>query len=97
MASGKTYGGNWSTPWADRVADKDEPIEPRYVDIELVVEDAIDMARTVIECTLEPVREMLATLPAAINIDGWRSGRSWRRRGRFGRRRSWRGSVGWDA
>jgi hypothetical protein len=92
MASGKS---DWTDEWQDRVADKDEPLEPRYVDIEIVFDDAMDMARTVVECTIEPLREMLAGLPAALDFNGWRSDRPWRRHRRW--HRSWRGSASWDA
>jgi len=98
MARGrKSAWSDWAGDWQDRVADKDDPLEAGCPDIDVIVGDAIEVARTVAECTLEPLREIIAALPAMIDAEAWSGGRRWRRHGRFGRRRSWRAGVSWDA
>jgi hypothetical protein len=84
MARGKTHWGDWSDGWQDRVASTDEPLDAACPDVEQIVGDAIAMAQTVIECTVEPLRDLLAELPSALDFQNWGRRGRWRRRARRG-------------
>ena len=70
--------------WTDRVAPGAEPLEACHVDIDQIVADATEIARTAIECAVEPLRDLLADLPRVISMEF---------RGRAG---AWSDPDGWD-
>ena len=77
--------------WRDRVADTDEDLNQ---DFDGLIADMKDMARTVAECTIEPLRAFAETLPRALAFESqqWDDARRWSSRNKAWRyaRRRWR-------
>lgn len=84
------FRGAWysryARPWEDRVAGADEAFDDD-VDVEKLVQDALEAARTAVECTVVPLAAMIERLPAAIDIE-WRHHRRARRH-RHGHNAAW--------
>jgi hypothetical protein len=74
--------------WRDEVAPDDEDLAGFHADIDGLVDDMHDMARTVIECTVEPLREFAHGLPRSMAYES----KEWRRAWKDGMRqaRGWR-------
>ena len=70
--------------WTDRVAPGAGPLEACCPDIDQVVADATEIARTAVECAVEPLRDLLADLPRVISMEV------------RGRARAWSDPDGWD-
>ena len=86
-----THSDSWTSDpdnvWRDRVAGKDEPLNSASIDLDDLLSDAAELARTVVECVAVPLREVLAGLPAAISFETWGRIGEPRRRGRRHARR----------
>lgn len=77
--------------WRDRVADADEDLG--YPHIDALISDAKDVAKTVAECTIGPIRAFAETLPQTMAFESreWHDAQRWMRRDRTWRyiRRRW--------
>lgn len=86
----------WSEfEWRDRVAESDEDLDQDVdVDVDGLIADMKDMARTVAECTIEPLRAFAQSLPRAFAFESqqWDDARRWSSRNKAWRyaRRRWR-------
>ncbi len=87
MTHSDTWTNDRDNDWHDRVAGKDEPLGSASIDLDDLLSDAAELARTVIECVAVPLREVLAGLPAAISFETWGRAAEPRRRGRRHARR----------
>jgi hypothetical protein len=70
--------------WTDRVAPGAEPFAACGVNIDQILTDATEIARTAVECAVEPLRDLLADLPRVITMEF------------RGRARTWADPDGWD-
>ena len=70
--------------WTDRVAPGTEALDACGVDIDQILADATEIARTAVECAVEPLRDLLAGLPRVISMEF------------RGRARAWGDPDGWD-
>ncbi len=91
-----THSDTWTNDhddddWKDRVTGNDEPLSGASIDLDDLLNDAAELARTVVECVAVPLREVLAGLLAAVAFETWgRTGEPRRRGRRHGRRvRAW--------
>jgi hypothetical protein len=86
-----THSDTWTNArdndWDDGVAGNDEPLNSASIALDDLLNDAADIAKTVIECVAVPLREVLAGLPAAISFETWGRAAGPRRRGRRHARR----------
>ncbi len=79
--------------WRDEVADKDEHLGRFDEDIDGFIDDMKDMARTIIECTVEPVRAFAQGFPRTMAFETqWHEARRWSKPNKAWRyaRRRWR-------
>jgi hypothetical protein len=86
----------WTEPeWRDEVASLDERLGRFDQDVESFLEDMGDMMRTVVECTVEPLRSFAETLPRgmAFEMKEWRRG--WRDRQPHAWRHAWWPHAWW--
>lgn len=74
--------------WRDEVAGDDGDLRRWDEDLDALLDDMKDMARTVVECTIEPLRSFAETLPNTLAFES----RQWEAamRGMSNRNRAWR-------
>ena len=93
-----TTSASWNAwterEWRDQVADEDEEFARCGPDFDAFVDDMKDMARVVVECTVEPLRAFAEGFPRAMAFDSrqWHQARRWsdpNKAWRYARRR-WR-------
>jgi len=88
--SGKGGWHAWTdTEWRDEVAPDTENLGRLDQDLESFLEDMRDMARTIVECTVEPLRAFAESFPRSMAFETNHWQRHWGRGWRHARRR-WR-------